>query len=355
MGNAVVLALTVSFLSITTLQAQNRPALEAGELPRVVVLATGGTIATRFDPAVGVDLGLLTGEQIVAAAPGLAEVASVDVEQISNVGSRNMTPEIWRRLSSRVNELLSSPDVTGIVVTHGTDTLEETAFFLDLTVTSDKPVVLVGAQRAPTYFDTDGPRNLLDAVRVAVSEESVGMGTLVVMNGEINAAREVTKVHTLARETFRALEFGALGVADPGGVRFYRAPFRRQTIPLRETDRLGRVDIVTEYAGSDGRLIRLLVEDEAPDGIVIAGLGLGHVTSKTLAAIREARGRGIPVVLSTRVYTGRIVPLYAINNELLALGCVVADNLTPQKARILLMLALTRTRSSAELQAYFDR
>ena len=146
-----------SSLSITTLQAQNRPALEAGELPRVVVLATGGTIATRFDPAVGVDLGLLTGEQIVAAAPGLAELASVDVEQISNVGSRNMTPEIWRRLGSRVNELLSSPDVTGIVVTHGTDTLEETAFFLDLTVTSDKPVVLVGAQRAPTYFDTDGP------------------------------------------------------------------------------------------------------------------------------------------------------------------------------------------------------
>ena len=141
MRSAVALALTVSFLflSIPTLQAQNRPALEAGELPRVVVLATGGTIATRFDPAVGVDLGLLTGEQIVAAAPGLAEVASVDVEQISNVGSRNMTPEIWRRLGSRVNELLSSPDVTGIVVTHGTDTLEETAFFLDLTVTSDKP------------------------------------------------------------------------------------------------------------------------------------------------------------------------------------------------------------------------
>ena len=355
MRSAVALALAVFFSPVTTLQAQNRALLDAGELPRVVLLATGGTIASRFDPAVGVETGRLTGEQIIAAVPGLAEVASVDVEQIANVGSRDMTPEIWRTLGKRVNELLSSPDVTGVVVTHGTDTLEETAFFLDLTVASDKPVVVVGAQRSPTYFDTDGPRNLLDAIRVAVSDEAVGMGTLVVLNGQINAAREVTKAHTLARETFTTLEFGALGVADPGAVRFYRTPLRRQTIPLRESDRLGRIEIVTEYAGSDGRLIRLLMEDDAPDGIVIAGLGLGHVTSKTLGAIREARVRGIPVVLSTRVYTGRIVPLYAINNELLDLGCVVADNLTPQKARVLLMLALTRTRDPVALQTYFDR
>ena len=294
MTRAVTLTLIVFFSPIMTLQAQNRESLQAGELPRVVLLATGGTIASRFDPAVGVDTGRLTGEQIIAAVPGLAEVASVDVEQVVNVGSRDMTPEIWRTLAKRVNELLSSPDVTGVVVTHGTDTLEETAFFLDLTVTSDKPVVIVGAQRSPTYFDTDGPRNLLDAVRVAVSDEAVGMGTLVVLNGQINAAREVTKAHTLARGTFTTLEFGALGVAHPGAVRFYRAPLRRQTIPLRESDRLARIEIVTEYAGSDGRLIRLLMEDDAPDGIVIAGLGLGHVTSKTLGAIREARSEGFP-------------------------------------------------------------
>ncbi len=328
---------------------------EQNALPRVVVLATGGTIASQYDPDAGGLAPQLSGEEIVQAVPGLSEVARVSVEQIANVGSRNMTPEIWRTLASRANELLASPDIAGVIVTHGTDTLEETAYFLDLTVTSDKPVIMVGAQRAPTYFDTDGPRNLLNAVRVAVSEEAIGMGTLVVMNGQINAARDVTKTNTLDVETFRTLDFGALGVADIDAVRFYRAPLRRQTIPLREGDQLGRVEIVTEYAGSDGRLIQLLLEDGQLNGLVIEGVGLGHVSSRTLEAIRDVRARGIPVVLSTRVPTGRIVPVYAINIELLELGCVEADNLSAQKARVLLMLAMTRTEDSTELQRYFDR
>ena len=328
---------------------------EQNALPRVVVLATGGTIASQYDPDAGGLAPQLSGEEIVQAVPGLSEVARVSVEQIANVGSRNMTPEIWRTLASRANELLASPDIAGVIVTHGTDTLEETAYFLDLTVTSDKPVIVVGAQRAPTIFDTDGPRNLLNAVRVAVSEEAIGMGTLVVMNGQINAARDVTKTNTLDVETFRTLDFGALGVADIEAVRFYRAPLRRQTIPLREGDQLGRVEIVTEYAGSDGRLIRLLLEDGRLNGLVIEGVGLGHVSSRTLEAIRDVRARGIPVVLSTRVPTGRIVPVYAINIELLDIGCVEADNLSAQKARVLLMLAMTRTEDSTELQRYFDR
>ena len=328
---------------------------EPNALPRVVVLATGGTIASQYDPDAGGLTPQLSGEELVQAVPGLSAVARVSVEQIANVGSRNMTPEIWRTLASRANELLASPDIAGVVVTHGTDTLEETAYFLDLTVTSDKPVVVVGAQRAPTFFDTDGPRNLLNAVRVAVSEEAIGMGTLVVMNGQINAARDVTKTNTLDVETFKTLDFGALGVADLEAVRFYRAPLRRQTIPLRDGDRLGRVDIVTQYAGSDGRLIRLLLEDGQLNGLVIEGVGLGHVSSRTLEAIRDVRAQGIPVVLSTRVPTGRIVPVYAINIELLELGCVEADNLSPQKARVLLMLAMTRTEDPTELQRYFDR
>ena len=324
-------------------------------LPRVVVLATGGTIASQYDPDTGGLRAQLSGEEIVEAVPGLSDVADVRVEQVANVGSYDMTPEIWRVLASRANELLESPDISGVIVTHGTDTLEETAYFLDLTVTSDKPVVVVGAQRAPTFFDTDGPRNLLNAVRVAISEEAIGMGTLVVMNGQIHAARDVTKTNTLDVETFKTLDFGALGVADIEAVRFYRSPLRRQTIPLREDDRLPRVEIVTQYAGADGRLIRLLLEDGELDGLVIEGLGLGHVSSMTVEAIREVRAGGIPVVLSTRVPTGRIVPLYASNVELLDLGCVEADNLSPQKARILLMLAMTRTAESTELEAYFDR
>lgn len=348
-------------IGVPTLQAQTggmdsaQPVDDVQELPLVVVLATGGTIASQYDPAVGALRPALTGAEIVAAVPGLEQVARVEVEEIANVGSKDMTPEIWRTLSLRANRLLADEAVAGVVVTHGTDTLEETAYFLDLTVTSRKPVVVVGSQRASSYFDSDGPRNMLNAVRVAVSAEAVGMGTLVVMNGQINAARDVTKTNTLDPETFRTLDFGALGVADMEAVRFYRAPTRRQTIPLREGDVLPRVEIVSQYAGADGRLIRLLLEDGRMEGLVIAGVGLGHVSRPAQDAIQEVRSRGIPVVLSTRVYTGRVVPLYASNIQLLEMGCVEADNLSPQKARVLLMLAMTRTSDPEELKPFFHR
>jgi len=327
----------------------------AGALPHVVVLATGGTIASRYDPEAGALRAALTGAEIVQAVPGLDGLARVSVEQIANVNSWDMTPAIWRDLERRANALLADPEVTGVVVTHGTDTLEETAYFLDLTVQSDKPVVLVGAQRSAMEADSDGPRNMLNAIRVAISPESVGMGTLVVMNGQINAAREVTKTNTLDPETFQTPGFGFLGVADVEQVRFYRAPTRRQTVELRASDRLPTVEIVTEYAGSDGRVIRALLAQGTVEGIVVAGLGLGHVSSGSVAAIREAQARGIPVVTSTRVYTGRIVPLYSNNVELLDAGVVLADNLSPQKARVLLMLAMTRTTDREALQAYFNR
>ena len=325
------------------------------DLPRIVVLATGGTIASTYDDTIGALHVALTGDEIVNAVPGLDEIARITVEEIANVNSRNMTPTIWLRLSERANELLAMPDVAGLVVTHGTDTLEETAYFLDLTVTSDKPVVLVGAQRAPTYYDSDGPRNMLNAVRVAASPEAVGMGTMVVMNGQINAAREVTKTNTLDVETFQTLDFGLLGVADIEKVRFYRAPFRRQTIPLDTEVELPNVVIISEYAGSDGRSIELLLEEGNLDGVVIAGLGLAHVSDRTLEALRAVRARGIPVVVSSRVLTGRIVPLYAINVELLNIGAVQADNLSPQKARVLLMVAMTKSTDTEELRRYFSR
>ena len=329
-------------------------------LPHVTILSTGGTIASQYDEARGGLVPALSGAELVAAVPELSEVATVKVEQIANIGSPDMTPEIWQKLARRANELLAGEEVHGIVVTHGTDTLEETAYFLDLTVTSDKPVVMVGAQRAPSYYDTDGPRNLLNAVRVAVSPEAKGKGTFVVMNGQIHAAREVTKTNTIARETFKTLEFGALGVANLGGVKFYRAPLRRQTIAIEDDEdvRLSRVEIVAHYAGADGRLIRALLRDPGGlEGLVIAGTGLGHVSVPMFDAIAEVRERGIPVVISTRVYTGRLMALYASKGRGIALqkiGAVLADNLSPQKARILLMLAMTRTKEPQELQAIFD-
>jgi L-asparaginase len=328
-----------------------------GQLPVVAVLSTGGTIASKQDPSKGGYEAALTGEDLVAAVPEIRKVARIRVEQISNISSSDITPEIWMRLARRVNDLVAMPDIGGVVVTHGTNTLEETAYFLDLTAKGSKPVILVGAQRPASDSDSDGPRNLLDAIRVAISPEAVNKGTLVVMNGQINPARDVTKSNTSHVETFRSLEFGQLGVVDEDGVRFYRAPLRRQTIPIGPETVLGRVEIIMNYAGADGLLIRSLIRSGDVNGLVIAGMGLGGVTSPMYDAIQEARAKGVPVVISTRVPTGRIFSLSAMKGSSLTLkqiGCVLADNLSPQKARVLLMLALTKTRDQAALQKYFD-
>jgi len=329
----------------------------AQELPKVAVLSTGGTIASKHDPTKGGYLPALSGEDLVAAVPAIKKIAQIQVEQFSNISSSDITPEIWIHLAGRVNELLAQPEIAGIVVTHGTNTLEETAYFLDLTKVSEKPVILVGAQRPASDLDSDGPRNLLDAVRVAIAPEAAGKGVMVVMNGQISAARDVTKTNTNRVETFRSLEFGELGVADAEKVRFYRAPLRRQTFAADSKTQLGRVDIVMSYAGADGRLVRSLLRDEPIQGLVIAGLGLGGVPAAMFDAIQEARRSGLPVVISTRVSTGRIFSLSAGKGSSLSLkqiGCVLADDLSPQKARILLMLALTKAHEPNSLQKYFD-
>jgi L-asparaginase len=329
----------------------------AQNLPTVAVVSTGGTIASKHDPSKGGYVAALSGEDLVAAVPAIKNIAQIQVERFSNIPSSDMTPELWIRLAERANELLARPDIAGIVVTHGTNTLEETAYFLDLTTVSAKPVILVGAQRPASDPDSDGPRNLLNAVRVAIAPEAVGKGVMVVMNGQINAARDVTKTNTSQVETFRGLEFGALGVVDAEKVRFYRAPLRRQTFTVDSRTQLGRVEIVTSYAGADGLLIRSILRDAAVQGLVIAGLGLGGVPGAMFDAIQEARAQGIPVVISTRVPTGRVFSLSATKGSSLTLkriGCVLADNLSPQKARILLMLALTKARDPESLQKYFD-
>ena len=333
------------------------PRADAQKLPTVAILSTGGTIASKQDPLKGGYLPALSGEDLVAAVPAIKAIARIEVEQISNISSSDVTPEIWIRLAARVNELLRKPEIAGIVVTHGTNTLEETAYFLDLTTMSSKPVILVGAERPASDSDSDGPRNLLNAIRVAISPEAVGKGVMVVMNGQINAARDVTKTSTSQVETFRSLEFGELGVVDIQGVRFYRAPLRRQSIAVDSKTELANVDIVMSYAGADGRMIRSIVRDGSVQGLVIAGLGLGGVPASMFEAIEEARAHGIPVVISTRVPTGRVFPFSAMKGSALVLkqiGCVLADNLSPQKARILLLLALTRTHDPKILQRYFD-
>lgn len=336
--------------------APSRQYGSAMALPRIHFIAFGGTISSTASVGGGPVTPTLGAAGIVATVPELAEIAQVEPGDFPTIASYAVTPADMLALAREVQRALAT-GVDGVVITHGTDTMEETAYFLDLTVTSNKPVILVGAQRAASIKDTDGPRNLMGAVRVAVSPEAVGKGAMIVMNGEINAAREVTKTSTLDVGTFRTLEFGKLGYVEDDGVRFYRAPTRRQTIPVGPATKLGRIEIVMHYAGADGSVIRGLLQQGGLDGLVIAGAGLGHVSGSMFDAIEQVRARGIPVVISTRVHTGRTLPLYAAKGSgvsLVKIGCVEADNLSPQKARVLLMLALTRTKETEALKTYFQ-
>lgn len=332
--------------------------LPAQELPRVAILSTGGTIASVYDAEAGGFAPALTGEQLVRAVPGLDTLAQVEVVQVANVPSTNMTPALWMEVYRKTEEMLARPDVAGVVVTHGTDTLEETAFFLDLVVGSDKPVVVVGAQRAASEPDADGPRNLRDAILTVLSPASRGMGTMVVLNSEIHAAREVTKTSTLNVSTFLTPQFGALGTVDPDGVRYYRAPLRRQHLEVERAARLGRVEIVTNYAGADGSVVRGILAQGGLDGLVVEASGVGNLSDRLFEALREVRARGIPVVISTRVHSGRTLALYAGSGSgvtLEGIGCVFADNLPPHKARVLLLAALGATWDPDDLRTLFGR
>jgi L-asparaginase len=329
----------------------------AQPLPKVTIFFTGGTIASVYDAAKGGWISSIKAEDLLKAVPDMGKMARIDPVQAERINGTDMNPDYWRMLLKMVNEALAQPDTSGVIIVQGTDTIEETAYFMDLAVASRKPVIVTGAQRGATAPSPDGPRNLLDSVRVAISPEAVGKGALVVFNGEINAAREVTKTGTVANETFKSPELGFLGYVDPTQVRFYRAPTRRQTITIDPAATLGRVEIVPYYAGADGRLITGLLTQGGFDGLVVAGTGVGNVSTAMFEPIKKVREMKIPVVIGTRVHAGRVMPLYLTPGRGISLkeiGCVFADNLTPQKARILLMLALTRTRDSAELQKYFD-
>lgn len=328
-------------------------------LPHVVILGTGGTIAGRGASPLqtaGYTAGELSVEELTAAVPGLEQIAQITGEQVCNVASSALTTDTWLRLGRRVNDILrSQPGVSGIVITHGTDTLEETAFFLNLVVQSRKPVVVVGAMRPATAISPDGPMNLANAVRVAAAPQAVGLGVLVVMNDEIYSARDVTKTHANQLHTFRSHDLGALGSIDNGNVSIYHAPTRKHTwqteFAIDQLPVLPRVDIAYTYIGSDNVVVDALVAAGAK-GIVLAGAGGGHATPATQAALRQAQQRGVFVVRASRVGTGRILPLKPESQP--PTGFIGADTLNPQKARVLLMLALTRTTNPVEIQRMFN-
>jgi len=348
------------FFSSAAVRAQQQPPAPPPNLPLVRLIATGGTIAMKIDPEKKAPVPAISGEDLVATVPEIAKVARVEVENLSNVPSDYMDPDRWVQLQKSVDQALARPEVAGVIVSHGTDTLEETAWFLDLTVDSQKPIVLIGAQRNASERDFDGPRNLLNAARICVDPGARGKGSMIALNNNINAARDAVKTHTSDVDTFKSGDLGFLGYADYDRVVWYRAPLRRQHVALKalgEGQHLPRVDIVPMYGGADGTFVRAAVAAGAK-GLVIQALGWGNMNVPMFQAVKEAIAKSIPVVISTRVWTGRVLPNYGFEGggkTLQQAGAVFADNLSPQKARILLMLALQTTADPKQIQNMFDR
>ena len=324
--------------------------------PNVTILATGGTIAGAAATGTqsGYTSGAVTIDAMIAAVPGIRDLANIKGEQISNVGSQDMSFEIMLKVARRCNELLKGQAVDGIVITHGTDTMEESAFFLNLVVKSDKPVVLVGSMRPSTAVSADGPLNLYNAVGVAADPNAKGRGVMVVMNDWIHGAHSLTKTSTTAVQTFLSPVRGLVGIASYGKNDFYGMPPWKHTtqseFDVASVTKLPRVDILYAYEDMASDLIDASVAAGAK-GIVIAGVGNGNMTKASLDAAARAVKKGVVVVRSTRVATGSVGRNVEVDDD--KLGFIASDELNPQKSRILLTLALLKPRPAADIQKLY--
>ncbi len=333
---------------------QAAAATAAADLPRVRLLATGGTISNRSG-------GRLTAEELVASMPNIGRYARAESEQFANVASSQMTLEQWLALAKRINQLYAEDSsLAGIVVTSGTDTLEELAYFLNLTVRSDKPVAVVGSMRNPSTLGYEGAANLLQGFRVAADPAARGRGVMVVLNDEINAAREATKTDALRLHTFQTRGYGLLGVVDADRVVFYRKVEKRHTAQSEfdpaAIQALPRVDVLITYQGAPGDLIKAAV-DQGAKGIVIATAGAGATSGTQGEGIRYALEKGVFVVTTARAGSGRIAArpraAGATPAPNLRERAIAGEDLAPVKARILLMLALAKTQNAADIQRMF--
>ena len=345
--NATIALAVVASATLATAQTKK---------PNVVILATGGTIAGAA--ASGTQAGYASGavgiDTMIAGVPGITDLANIKGEQISNVGSQDMSFEILLKLANRINELAKSNTVDGIVITHGTDTMEESAFFLNLTVKTDKPVVMVGSMRPSTAVSADGPLNLYNAVGVAADPKARGRGVLVVMNDWIHGAHSLTKTSTTAVHTFMSPVRGLVGIANYGKNDFFSSPTWKHTMhsefDVTGVTKLPRVDIIMASVDSSPDLIDCAVTNGAK-GIVIAGVGNGNMNKASVAAAAHAVKKGVVVVRSSRVATGSVGRNIELEDD--KLGFIASDELNPQKARILLALALLRPSTPDHLQKIF--
>jgi L-asparaginase len=352
-------AVLAAVLLLSAAAASAQPAQQLGPAkPKITILATGGTIAgAQPKPGeVGYRAGAFSVDSLIQAVPGLGEEATVTGEQIASIGSQDMNDKVWIKLARRINELQARPDVDGIVVTHGTDTMEETGYFLNLVVKGDKPVVLVGSMRPATALSADGPMNLYNAVAVAGSPAARGIGVLVVLNDDIHYAREAVKTNTTSLQTFHSPNRGLAGAVLFGKPRFYSPPIPKHTsgsaFAGNVPDTLPVVLIVYAYANVGAEQVHAAVAAGAK-GIVLAGVGDGNATATMIEALAAAAKKGVVVVRSSRVGSGAVMRNVELDDD--KLGFVAAMELNPGKARVLLQQALTKTKDPAAVQKYFEQ
>ena len=327
--------------------------------PRVEIVATGGTIAgaQASQSEYGYKAGSFKVEDLINAVPQMKELASITGEQVVNIGSQDMNDAVWLKLAKRINERLASGEIDGIVVTHGTDTMEETSFFIDLVTPDEKPIVFTGSMRPATAVGADGPANLYNAVAIAADPKARGRGVLVELNDSIHLARNVTKTNTTNVETFRSLNRGPVGLVNTGKVEFFGSPassHQSTAAPFDVTklDALPRVDILYAHANMSPDLIDAAIKGGAK-GLVVAGVGDGNMTQPALDRLAKAAKEGIVVVRSTRLPEGMVLRNNEVNDD--KMGFVASGEFTPGKARVLLQLALTKTANPAEIQEMFYR
>ncbi len=320
---------------------------------KVIVVTTGGTIAMRYDAEKNGAVPAVSGRELLEAVPPLRDLCPLEVREFSNIPSCWMTPQRMRDLALVVEDALAGEDVAGVVVTHGTDALEESAYFLDIFLASDKPVCFTGAMRNAGDAGPDGPHNLICAVRAALAPECRGLGTLVVMNSEIHAARTVSKVHTGKVDAFASPFWGPLGYVDDDAVILRRAPLDRTHLRPREP--AWRVPILKTYTGMDGVLLDALTAT-ALDGLIVEGFGRGNVPPAAVPGLNRLLDDGLPVLVTSRVPGGRTLGVYGAEGagaHLKTLGAILCGEYSSQKARLKLMLALGVTRERAALEALF--
>jgi L-asparaginase len=326
--------------------------------PKVYIVATGGTIAgaAPSQTEAGYQSGAVGVETLINAVPQLKDIAQVSGEQIASIGSQDMNDAVWLKLAKRVNEILAQPDVAGVAITHGTDTMEETSYFLNLVVNSDKPVVLTGSMRPSTAMSADGPLNIYNAVAIAADPTARGRGVLVTLDDDIHSGHDIFKTHSTDIGTMQSGEAGLVGVALFGKNIWYRVPTclntTRSEFRVEGVNALPRVDIIYAHANMSPDVITSAVKNGAK-GLVIAGVGDGNMTSPAVEAVKAAIAQGVVVVRSSRTNGGIIRRNIELDDD--KLGTVASMELNPGKARVLLQLALLKTHDPARIQSYFDK